>query len=175
MPSDLVIVYHRQPYEEVEEDGRTVFCENSSPNGIVPTLKSFFGAADHGAWIAWKLAEDTSNPDFEQVVEINQIGSGDHRARPQPFAAPDQPAQSEGREPMAAVMQDRLKELYASIQSRKKLSCASRIASSDTPSRLSPPTVPMRWKPTISASAMSGPSATMRLKASAFFGETVMT
>lgn len=70
MPSDLVIVYHRQPYEEVEEDGKIVFKENKSPNGIVPTLKSFFGAADHGAWIAWKLAEDTSNPDFEPVIEI---------------------------------------------------------------------------------------------------------
>ena len=48
MSSELVIVYHRQPYEEVEEDGRTVFRENKSPNGIVPTLKSFFGSVDHG-------------------------------------------------------------------------------------------------------------------------------
>ena len=70
MASDLVIVYHRQPYEEVEVDGKTVFRENSSPNGIVPTLKSFFGSADHGAWVAWKLAEDPANPGFEKVVEI---------------------------------------------------------------------------------------------------------
>jgi glucosylglycerol-phosphate synthase len=70
MPSDLVIVYHRQPYEEAEENGETVLRENKSPNGIVPTLKSFFGSVDHGAWIAWKLAENPSNPDFEQVVEI---------------------------------------------------------------------------------------------------------
>jgi len=71
MSSDLVIVYHRQPYEEVEEDGKIVLKENASPNGIVPTLKSFFGAVDHGAWVAWKLAEDPSNPDFEQVIEID--------------------------------------------------------------------------------------------------------
>lgn len=71
MSSDLVIVYHRQPYEEVEENGRIVLKENSSPNGIVPTLKSFFGAVDHGAWVAWKLAEDPANPDFEQVIEID--------------------------------------------------------------------------------------------------------
>ncbi|WP_095587415.1 glucosylglycerol-phosphate synthase [Actibacterium ureilyticum] len=71
MSSDLVIVYHRQPYEEVEENGRIVLKENTSPNGIVPTLKSFFGAVDHGAWVAWKLAEDPSNPDFEQVIEID--------------------------------------------------------------------------------------------------------
>ena len=71
MASDLVIVYHRQPYEEVEENGKTVFRENSSPNGIVPTLKSFFGNADHGAWVAWKLAEDPANPGFETDVDID--------------------------------------------------------------------------------------------------------
>lgn len=71
MPSDLVIVYHRQPYEEVEEDGKIVFKENKSPNGIVPTLKGFFGRVQKGAWVAWKLAEDTSDPGFERVVEIN--------------------------------------------------------------------------------------------------------
>ena len=70
MPSDLVIVYHRQPYEEVEENGKIVFKENKSPNGIVPTLKSFFSRVDKGAWVAWKLAEDPRDPGFERVVEI---------------------------------------------------------------------------------------------------------
>lgn len=71
MPSDLVIVYHRQPYEEVEEDdGRVTLKENASPNGIVPTLKSFFGGAEQGSWVAWKQAEDPSNPGFEKVVTI---------------------------------------------------------------------------------------------------------
>ncbi|WP_342069502.1 glucosylglycerol-phosphate synthase [Yoonia algicola] len=71
MSSDMVIVYHRQPYEEVEENGQIVLRENKSPNGIVPTLKSFFGEVDHGAWIAWKLAEDPANPEFEQRIEID--------------------------------------------------------------------------------------------------------
>ena len=71
MPSDLVIVYHRQPYEERTENGKTVFVENKSPNGIVPTLKRFFGKVDHGAWVAWKLADDTANPDWERRVEIS--------------------------------------------------------------------------------------------------------
>ncbi|NBC97281.1 MAG: glucosylglycerol-phosphate synthase [Deinococcus-Thermus bacterium] len=71
MPSDLVIVYHRQPYEEVEgDDGEILYKENKSPNGIVPTLKALFGKVDHGAWVAWKEAEDPSNPDFERVIEI---------------------------------------------------------------------------------------------------------
>ncbi|MCR9087261.1 MAG: glucosylglycerol-phosphate synthase [Rhodobacteraceae bacterium] len=70
-PSDLVIVYHRQPYEEVEEDGETVLRENKSPNGIVPTLKSFFGRVNHAAWVAWKEAEDPADPGFERVIEID--------------------------------------------------------------------------------------------------------
>ncbi|WP_118132498.1 glucosylglycerol-phosphate synthase [Oceanicella sp. SM1341] len=70
MKSDLVIVYHREPYEEVEIDGQIVRRENKSPNGIVPTMKSFFGQVSSGSWIAWKLAEDTANPDFERVVTI---------------------------------------------------------------------------------------------------------
>lgn len=73
MPSDLVIVYHRQPYEEVEENGKTVFRENKSPNGIVPTLKSFFGTAEHASWIAWKLADDPAHPNFDKVVEISDV------------------------------------------------------------------------------------------------------
>ncbi len=71
MSSDLVIVYHRQPYEEAIVDGKTVLRENKSPNGIVPTLKSFFGTAKHATWVAWKLAEDPANPEFDKVVEIN--------------------------------------------------------------------------------------------------------
>jgi glucosylglycerol-phosphate synthase len=71
MSSDLVIVYHRQPYEEVEEDGETVLRENKSPNGIVPTLKSFFGKVDHGAWVAWKLAEDAHAPGWERQIDID--------------------------------------------------------------------------------------------------------
>ncbi len=70
MPSDLIIVYHRQPYEEVEENGSIVLRENKSPNGIVPTLKSFFGQFEHGAWVAWKLAEDPAKPEFETSIEV---------------------------------------------------------------------------------------------------------
>jgi glucosylglycerol-phosphate synthase len=71
MSSNLVIVYHRQPYEEVEVDGKIEYRENKSPNGIVPTLKSFFGRVDKGAWIAWKHAKDPANPEFERVIEID--------------------------------------------------------------------------------------------------------
>ena len=69
MASDLVIVYHRQPYEEVEVDGKIEYRDNASPNGIVPTLKSFFGRSDGGSWVAWKESEK-ERPDFDRVVTI---------------------------------------------------------------------------------------------------------
>ncbi|WP_234052333.1 MULTISPECIES: glucosylglycerol-phosphate synthase [unclassified Xanthobacter] len=71
MKSDLVIVYHRAPYEEVVEDGGIVLKEHKSPNGIVPTLKALIGRIDRAAWVAWKEAEDPANPPFERVVEIS--------------------------------------------------------------------------------------------------------
>jgi len=86
MPSELVIVYHRQPYEEVEENGKTVFRENKSPNGIVPTLKSFFGQVEKGSWIAWKEAEDPSNPEFERTIEISDQ-HGDYTVSRLPLTA----------------------------------------------------------------------------------------
>ncbi|MEI4473764.1 glucosylglycerol-phosphate synthase [Frigidibacter sp. MR17.24] len=69
--SDLVVVYHRQPYEEhVREDGTVELRENRSPNGVVPTLKGVMGKMGNGAWVAWKHAEDPSNPEFERVIDI---------------------------------------------------------------------------------------------------------
>ncbi len=68
--SKLVIVYHRQPYQEVIVDGKIERHEHKSPNGIVPTLKSFFGRGDGGAWVAWTSTEGATE-DFEPVITIN--------------------------------------------------------------------------------------------------------
>ncbi len=76
--SSLVIVYHRAPFEEIIENGRLVYRDNSSPNGIVPTLKSFFGRVGpgRGAWIAWKQVNSHQPAPFERVVRIeDQYGS----------------------------------------------------------------------------------------------------
>ncbi len=71
MSSDLVVVYHRQPYEQVLVDGELVRRENKSPNGIVPTLKSFMGRSGEGAWVAWEQVEtEEEAAAFERVVEI---------------------------------------------------------------------------------------------------------
>lgn len=70
--SELVIVYHRQPYEEHVENGQLVYKEHASPNGIVPTLKSFFGSVERGAWVAWKQVEGKGREaeKFERVVRM---------------------------------------------------------------------------------------------------------
>ena len=70
MKSDLVIVYHRQPMEEAVVDGKTVYRPHSSPNGIVPTLKSFFGEIDRGAWVAWTQVKAKEQANFRQVVTV---------------------------------------------------------------------------------------------------------
>src|SRR3546814_16167563 len=51
--SDLVIVYHRLPYEEFFENGKLIRRSPTSPNGILPTLLSFFADGRRGAWVAW--------------------------------------------------------------------------------------------------------------------------
>lgn len=60
--SDLVMVYHRLPYEEVREKGKVRRQPHSSPNGILPTLLSFFGDGTRGAWIAWSIDDGTEDP-----------------------------------------------------------------------------------------------------------------
>lgn len=54
MKSSLVILYHREPYDEVVENGKIHYRPKKSPNGIIPTLKSFFTDVCQGTWIAWK-------------------------------------------------------------------------------------------------------------------------
>ncbi len=68
MKSSLVILYHRQPFDEVVVDGKTKYLSKKSPNGIVPTLKSFFAGVNQGTWVAWKEVEEDAQKDFEERV-----------------------------------------------------------------------------------------------------------
>lgn len=69
--SDFVIVYHRQPFEEVEEDGGVVYREHRSPNGIVPTLRGFCGHCSDASWVAWTQVDGAS---VGQVIDTISIG-----------------------------------------------------------------------------------------------------
>lgn len=56
--AQLVVVYHRLPYEERIEDGRRTRRPPGSPNGIIPTLLGSFRGRRSGSWIAWSLRDD---------------------------------------------------------------------------------------------------------------------
>jgi glucosylglycerol-phosphate synthase len=71
--SDLVMVYHRLPYEEAVVDGQLVRRRHTSPNGILPTLLSFFGTGRKGAWVAWSVYEGTSAAEFETHTGVDSV------------------------------------------------------------------------------------------------------
>lgn len=50
----LIMMYHRFPYEKVEINDRVERVPPKSPNGILPTLQSFFSKGRPGVWIAWE-------------------------------------------------------------------------------------------------------------------------
>jgi len=56
--SQLVMLYHRFPYEKKEINGRIENVAPKSPNGIIPTLKSYFANGRPGVWIAWEEVEE---------------------------------------------------------------------------------------------------------------------
>lgn len=65
--SSLVVVYHRLPYDEVIENGERLRRRPKSPNGIIPTLLSFFGkdgkdGGREGTWLAWTEHEEHEIP-----------------------------------------------------------------------------------------------------------------
>jgi len=57
----LVVVYHRFPYETRVVDGQKIRVKPKSPNGIIPTLQRFFANNRAGVWVAW-----------EEVAQINE-------------------------------------------------------------------------------------------------------
>ncbi|CAI06559.1 predicted glycosyl transferase [Aromatoleum aromaticum EbN1] len=70
--SELVMVYHRLPYEEVFENGRITRAAPSSPNGIIPTLLSYFSDGRPGAWIAWSMHDPKKAIPFEVHTTVDR-------------------------------------------------------------------------------------------------------
>ena len=85
MKSSLVILYHREPYDEVIENGVIHYRPQKSPNGILPTLKSFFADVQQGTWIAWKQVNAKQKANFEKKVTIE--GEGNYNVRRIPLTA----------------------------------------------------------------------------------------
>jgi glutathione S-transferase len=59
--SKPVIVYHRQPFDEIKTESGLEYRKHSSPNGIIPSLRglcrSLANPAD-ATWIAWSRRDD---------------------------------------------------------------------------------------------------------------------
>lgn len=69
--ADLVMVYHRPPFDEVVEDGVLTQRRPKSPNGIIPTLLGFFSGARKGSWVAWSMQESRAPEGFVRHVPVD--------------------------------------------------------------------------------------------------------
>ncbi|MFC3457657.1 glucosylglycerol-phosphate synthase [Massilia haematophila] len=67
----LVMVYHRQPFDEVVENGVPCRRRPRSPNGIIPTLLRFFAGSGRGSWVAWSQQESRTPAGFETHVVVD--------------------------------------------------------------------------------------------------------
>ncbi len=55
--NQLLMVYHRLPYDIKEMSGRKERIPPQSPNGIIPSLLGFFSGGRTGTWVAWEETE----------------------------------------------------------------------------------------------------------------------
>jgi glucosylglycerol-phosphate synthase len=53
----LIMMYHRFPYENKKINGVIERTLPQSPNGILPTLQNYFSNGRSGVWIAWEEVE----------------------------------------------------------------------------------------------------------------------
>ncbi|HEX6965852.1 MAG TPA: glucosylglycerol-phosphate synthase [Gemmatimonadaceae bacterium] len=68
--AQLVVVYHRLPFEERVMGGRLVRRAHSSPNGIVPTLLGCFEGGRRGSWVAWSTAHASCDARGASTADI---------------------------------------------------------------------------------------------------------
>ena len=66
--ADLVMVYHRLPFDEMANGKRR---KPKSPNGIIPTLLNFFTTGIKGSWVAWSSQPSRMPKNFEVQVDVD--------------------------------------------------------------------------------------------------------
>lgn len=67
----LLMVYHRLPFEEYRRGGKTYRRRPKSPNGIIPSLLGFFADGRAGSWIGWSMQDDREVEGFEENVPVS--------------------------------------------------------------------------------------------------------
>jgi glucosylglycerol-phosphate synthase len=70
--ADLLMVYHRQPFDEIKRGSQYLRRKPKSPNGIIPTLLGFFANGENGAWVAWSQQESRTPDNFDVYVDIDK-------------------------------------------------------------------------------------------------------
>lgn len=65
--TQMVLLYHRLPYEVREINGQLQHVPPKSPNGIIPTLLGFFNTGRSGVWIAWEEASGKKKTDLKNI------------------------------------------------------------------------------------------------------------
>ena len=69
----LLMVYHRLPFDIVTENGTPKRVPPRSPNGIIPSLLGFFNAGRPGVWIGEEVAGLLGdNPQLNQYIDKKQ-------------------------------------------------------------------------------------------------------
>ena len=71
--ADLVMVYHRQPFDEIKQGKAHLRQQPKSPNGIIPTLLGFFAQGEKGAWVAWSQQDSRTPKDFQIEVAVDEV------------------------------------------------------------------------------------------------------
>jgi glucosylglycerol-phosphate synthase len=87
--ADLVMVYHRLPYDEVVEDGVMLHRPPRSPNGIIPTLLRFFAGERSGSWVAWSQQASRAPEGFATHVHVDRERYPNLQAARIPLSADD--------------------------------------------------------------------------------------
>lgn len=87
--AELVMVYHRLPFDESIENGVTTRKRPKSPNGILPTLLGFFAGERKGSWVAWSQQASRTPEGFERHVPVDEKRYPNLRAARVPLTADD--------------------------------------------------------------------------------------
>ncbi len=65
--TQLLMLYHRLPYELRETGGHLERVPPRSPNGIIPSLLGFFSSGRSGVWVAWEEAQHRKGPPLKNL------------------------------------------------------------------------------------------------------------
>jgi len=67
--SPFILLYHRTPFDEgKDEKGNRIWCDQKSPNGIIPTLRNLFRTRKNGTWIAWRKVDKVEDSADESIA-----------------------------------------------------------------------------------------------------------